>query len=59
MIEPAVQGTLWVLQAANQANIKGVILTSSIVAMMGDKKSGTFTPENWTDVSTKDVSTYA
>ncbi|MGA1560927.1 MAG: hypothetical protein ACO390_18140 [bacterium] len=34
MIEPAVQGTLRVLQAANQANIKRVILTSSIVAMM-------------------------
>jgi len=59
MIEPAVQGTLRVLQAANQANIKRVILTSSIVAMMGDKKNGTFTPEDWTDVSTKDVSTYA
>ena len=36
-----------------------IILTSSIVAMMGDKKSGTFTPEDWTDVNAKDFSTCA
>ena len=59
MMEPAVQGTLRVLKALNQADIQKVVLTSSIVAMMGDKKSGTFTPEDWTDVNAKDVSTYA
>ena len=59
MMEPAVQGTLRVLKALNQADIQKVILTSSIVAMIGDKKSGTFTPEDWTDVNAKDVSTYA
>ena len=36
-----------------------IILTSSIVAMMGDKKSGTFTPEDWTDANAKDFSMYA
>ena len=36
-----------------------VILTSSIVAMIGDKKRGPFTPEDWTDVNAKDFSTYA
>ncbi|MEC7218826.1 MAG: hypothetical protein VXW29_00295 [SAR324 cluster bacterium] len=33
-----------------------IILTNLIVAMMGDKKRGTFTPEDWTDVNAKDVS---
>ena len=36
-----------------------VILTSSIVAMIGDKKRGPFTPEDSTDVNAKDFSTYA
>ena len=36
-----------------------IILTSSIVAMMGDKKRGTFTPEDWTDVNAKDFSIHA
>ena len=36
-----------------------VILTSSIVAMIGDKKRGPFTPEDWADVNAKDFSTYA
>ena len=36
-----------------------VILTSSIVAMIGDKKRGPLTPEDWTDVNARYFSTYA
>ena len=33
-----------------------IVLTSSNAVMWGDKKSGIFTPEDWTDVNAKDVS---
>jgi dihydroflavonol-4-reductase len=59
MIKPAVEGTLRALRAAKKAGVKRVVLTSSTISMMGSMKTGTVTPSDWTDVNTKDVSTYA
>ena len=38
VIEPAVNGTLRALKAAAKAGVKKLVLTSSTVAMTGDKK---------------------
>lgn len=58
MIGPAVQGTLRVLRAARQAGVTRVVLTSSALAMMGSMKTGTFGPDDWTDVDAPGVNTY-
>lgn len=58
MIIPAVEGTLRALRAAKKAGVKRVVLTSSIMAMMGSMKTGTFGPDDWTDMTAPDVSTY-
>ena len=58
MISPAVDGTLRALRAAKKAGVKRVVLTSSILSMMGSMKTGTFGPTDWTDVDAPNVSTY-
>ena len=58
MLGPAVDGTLRVLKAAKKNGVKRVVLTSSTVAMMGGKKTGTITPDDWTDLNSKNISTY-
>jgi len=58
MIKPAVNGTLLALKAAKHAGVKRVVLTSSMAAIMGNKKSGTMRPEDWADVSEPKMSTY-
>ena len=58
IISPAVDGTLRALRAAKKAGVKRVVLTSSILSMMGSMKTGTFGPTDWTDVDAPDVSTY-
>ena len=58
MISPAVDGTLRALRAAKNAGIGRVVLTSSILSMMGSMKTGTFGPSDWTDVTAPDISTY-
>jgi dihydroflavonol-4-reductase len=58
MIKPAVEGTLRALNAAKKAGIKKVVLTSSAVAMAGDKKKNHLTQESWTDAKTDKVSAY-
>ena len=45
MLSPAVDGSLRVLRAAKRADVKRVVLTSSIVSMMGSMKTGTFGPD--------------
>ena len=59
MIKPAVDGTLRAMRAAQMAGVKRVVLTSSIVAMMGAKMHGTFGPDDWTPTNTSSVSTYS
>ena len=58
MIKPAVEGTLRALNAAKKAGIKKVVLTSSAVAMAGDKKKNHLTQESWTNSKTDKVSAY-
>lgn len=58
VIEPAVDGTLRALKAAKNNGIKRVVLTSSTVAIMGGKKQGTITPEQWTNLQAKNLSAY-
>jgi dihydroflavonol-4-reductase len=59
LIQPAVEGTLRALKAASKAGIKRVVLTSSIVAMLGDaNKSAVFNQNSWTNVNSKDITAY-
>jgi nucleoside-diphosphate-sugar epimerase len=60
LIEPALEGTRNVLQAANNAtSVKRVVLTSSVVAIYGDgidvfkTTNGIFTEKDWNTTSTK------
>jgi len=58
MIKPAVEGTLRALKAAKKAGVKKVVLTSSTVAMAGDKKKNHLTQKSWTNAKTDKVSVY-
>lgn len=59
VIVPAKTGTLNVLKAATANAIKRVVLTSSVAAVMsGSRDSGTFTDQDWTDLSRTDLSAY-
>lgn len=58
MITPAVEGSLRALRAAESAGVKRVVVTSSIVAMMGSMKTGTFGPSDWTNSNSSKISTY-
>ncbi|KAF5733137.1 cinnamoyl-CoA reductase family protein [Tripterygium wilfordii] len=53
LVEPAVMGTLNVLEAARQANVRRVVLTSSISAMVpnpGWPQNKVFDESSWTDL---------
>ena len=58
MIEPAVGGTERVLRAAQRANVKRIVVTGSIVSMMASLRHGRFGPDDWTDITYPDLSTY-
>mgnify|MGYP003684913181 FL=1 len=59
LIKPAVDGTQRALKAAKKAGIKRMVLTSSMVAMMGDAKGTVEINQNsWTNVKAKGVSAY-
>ena len=55
---PAIDGTLRALRAAKKAGVRRVVLTSSIVSMMASMKTGTFGPNDWTDVDAPGISIY-
>ena len=59
LIRPAKEGTLRALTAAQKANVKRVIVTSSIIAMMAHLNSGSFDPSHWTDLSSNNITSYA
>lgn len=57
-IVPAVNGVLYVLQAAKAAGVERVVLTSAFGAICyGTDKKTPYTEENWTDLS-KDIPAY-
>ena len=59
-IKPAVEGTMRALKAAKKAGVKRVVLTSSIVSMLGNaNKSIDIDFNSWTNVNAKNVSAYA
>ena len=59
VIIPARTGSLNVLKAATANGIKLVVLTSSVAAVMsGNRDRGTFTDQDWTDLSRTDLSPY-
>ncbi|MEK9657268.1 MAG: NAD-dependent epimerase/dehydratase family protein [bacterium] len=58
MIKPALDGTKRVLSISKKMGIKKVILTSSLVAMVGDKKVAHLTDKSWTKPDTDRVSSY-
>ncbi|WP_412985347.1 SDR family oxidoreductase [Pontimicrobium sp. IMCC45349] len=59
LIKPAVEGTLRALNAANKAGVKRVVLTSSMVAMLGDLTGNkNINEQSWTNTSTKNITAY-
>ncbi|BDD12114.1 dihydroflavonol-4-reductase (plasmid) [Fulvitalea axinellae] len=59
LIKPAVQGTLRALKAAHKAGIKRVVLTSSMVAMLGDVTGDeNIGQDSWTKVNAKNATAY-
>jgi dihydroflavonol-4-reductase len=59
LIKPAIEGTQRALKAAHKAGIKRVVLTSSMVAMLGDIKGDKHIGQNsWTNVDAKNATAY-
>ncbi|MCG8307184.1 MAG: NAD-dependent epimerase/dehydratase family protein [Cytophagales bacterium] len=59
LIKPAVEGTMKALKAAHKAGIKRVVLTSSMVAMLGDLTGDeNISQESWTNVNAKNATAY-
>jgi dihydroflavonol-4-reductase len=58
LIRPAVQGTERVLGAAKAAGVMRIVLTSSVVAVLNEAKSGIQTEEDWCDVSLPTTTAY-
>ncbi|MCG8699046.1 MAG: NAD-dependent epimerase/dehydratase family protein, partial [Bacteroidales bacterium] len=59
LIKPAVEGTQRALKAAYKAGIKRVVLTSSMVAMLGDIMGDEHINQNsWTMVNAKNATAY-
>ena len=59
LIKPAVDGTLRAVKAAKKAGIKRVVLTSSMVAMLGDVVGDKNINENsWTNPKAKNATAY-
>ena len=60
LVDPAVQGTLSVLEsAAKTTAVKRVVLTSSFAAVSGGAKDGIWTEKDWNTTSSLDSGAYA
>ena len=58
MISPAVDGTLRVLSAAKVVGVEGVVVTSSLIAIIAGKLSGHYGTDSWSDPN-EEIGTYA
>ncbi len=58
LIAPAVDGTRRVIKAAQDANVRRMVLTSSTFAMIAGRGTGRFGPETWSDTDAR-IGTYA
>ena len=60
LIKPAIEGTQRALNAAKKAGIKRIVLTSSVVSMLGDAdKSININENTWSNVEARNISSYA
>jgi len=51
LIRPAVEGTRRVISAAQRADVRRLVLTSSTFAMVAGKPDGTYGPDAWSDTN--------
>jgi dihydroflavonol-4-reductase len=58
LIKPAVEGTQRVMAAAQRANVKRLVLTSSVASVTGGHPSGKFGPADWSDTNA-DIGAYS
>ncbi|MGB0837381.1 MAG: NAD-dependent epimerase/dehydratase family protein [Flavobacteriaceae bacterium] len=59
LIRPATEGTIRALKAAHKAGVKKVVLTSSMVAMLGEMNGSIPIEQNtWTNSNSKNASAY-
>lgn len=59
LIKPAVEGTQRALKAAKKSGVKRVVLTSSMVSMLGDVDSSLdLNPNSWTNENAKNATAY-
>ena len=59
LIKPAVQGTLRALKAAKKAGVKRIVVTSSMVSMLGDVNGSiNINQDSWSNVNAKHASAY-
>lgn len=61
IINPAVDGTLAIMKAAQKNKVRKVVITSSVAAIVGgheDDSEKVFTEEDWTDLSKDGLVTY-
>jgi len=59
LIKPAVEGTQRALKAAKKAGVKRMVITSSIVAMLGEANGSiNLNQDSWTNVNAKHTTAY-
>jgi dihydroflavonol-4-reductase len=60
LIRPAIEGTQRALKAAKKAGVKRIVITSSVVSMLGDAdKSININENTWSNVDARNLSSYA
>jgi len=58
LITPAVEGTLRVIKAAQKADVRRLVLTSSTFAMIAGRVTGRYGPDSWSNTDTN-IGSYA
>jgi dihydroflavonol-4-reductase len=59
LIKPAVEGTSRALKAAKQAGVKRIVVTSSVIAMLGNSEGSIdINQDSWSDLESKQANAY-